>query len=227
MPRKRKPAAPLDANLLRPQPLDLFGEVIITQREVMLWMWKVPFWMTRNASAARIADYIRGWDVPGKIRRAKTTGRLEEIFGDEACPHCGVRLEMDYERRIETMEAELLHLRPALQARKAEAIKIAIGMRQPKAEPRGMAGNQGIEQPRHVTLANMPGDQGRRTFGSAPIKRQNPDVAEKTIQRGAIDLAEFRQRQRDSLLKLSQGNCRERDPFPLVPRQPLDDRTVA
>ncbi|MDP2822264.1 MAG: hypothetical protein Q8O52_06250 [Sulfuritalea sp.] len=105
-PRKRRRQAPLDANLLRPAPVDLFGEVPITRREVMLWMWKVPAWMTCGARPYRIESYIRNWDVAGKIRRAKLYGGLEDVFGDEACPHCGVRLEMDYEARITALTSE-------------------------------------------------------------------------------------------------------------------------
>lgn len=104
MPRKRK-LQPLDANSLRPPVRDLFGEVPISRREMMLWMWKVPVWMTRHSSEHRIQSYLRGWNVAYKVARAKLTGALEQILGDEACPHCGVLLEMDYPGRIEALQS--------------------------------------------------------------------------------------------------------------------------
>lgn len=91
--------------------LDLFGEVPITRREVMLWLWKVPAWMTRHATTRQIEAYVTGYHVVDKIRRAKLAGRLEGIFGDESCPHCGGLLEADLTARIKALEAELAALR--------------------------------------------------------------------------------------------------------------------
>lgn len=95
------------------QALDLFGEVPVTRREVMLWMWKVPAWMDRHASAGRIAAYVRNYNVVEKIRREKLRNGLEAIFGDESCPHCGAALESDLAARIEALEAEPATLRAA------------------------------------------------------------------------------------------------------------------
>lgn len=91
--------------------VDLFGEVPVSRREVRLWLWKVPVWFSRHAPQARVDAYLRGWDVVGKIRRAKAAGELAEILGDEACPHCGALLEPDQPGRMTPWRPAALPLR--------------------------------------------------------------------------------------------------------------------
>ena len=65
---------------------DLFGEVAVTLREIQIWLFKVP---RLPHSASRRAAYIRQWNVPFKVARAKEAGELAAIFGDESCEFCG------------------------------------------------------------------------------------------------------------------------------------------
>lgn len=65
---------------------DLFGEVAVTLREIQLWLFKVP---RLPHCATRRASYVRQWNVPFKIARAKAAGELPAIFGDESCEFCG------------------------------------------------------------------------------------------------------------------------------------------
>lgn len=104
----------LDANALRPSPVDLFGQVPVLQREVRLWLWSVPVWFSRHASPARVASYLRGYDVHGKIRREKLAGTLQAMFGDETCPHCGALLEPEQPGRMAPWRPSAIHLAPVI-----------------------------------------------------------------------------------------------------------------
>ena len=61
---------------MRPQERDLFGEVIVTLSDIRLWLLAVP---RIDPDGPRAAHYIRGYDVPGKIARAKLQGLFEQI----------------------------------------------------------------------------------------------------------------------------------------------------
>ncbi|WP_431825298.1 hypothetical protein [Burkholderia sp. F1] len=55
--------------------LDLFGEVIVTQDEIVSWVAALaPAYMATEHSFAR---YVRLWDVAGKVRAAKLAGTFE------------------------------------------------------------------------------------------------------------------------------------------------------
>ena len=69
--------------------LDLFGDVPVTQREIEVWLFKVPkmpFYHRGRTS------YILSYDVPRKIARAKLNGEWGSIVGDECCEFCGQEL---------------------------------------------------------------------------------------------------------------------------------------
>lgn len=100
---RRAKSKPLDADKLRPPLRDLFGEIPITRREMRLWLWSVPAWFSIQSRASRGTAYLRDYRVAEKIARAKADGRLEAIFGDESCPHCGQTLENDYKAQIEAL----------------------------------------------------------------------------------------------------------------------------
>lgn len=79
---------------LRPALFDLFGEIPVSQRDVAVWMFKIPkFACSRRRSAWE--GYVRGWNVVDKIRRFRREGRYEEIIGDEQCEFCGQLLAQD------------------------------------------------------------------------------------------------------------------------------------
>lgn len=59
---------------MRPQERDLFGEVIVTQADIRLWLETVP---RINPDGPRAAHYAKYWDVPHKIKQAKLEGRFE------------------------------------------------------------------------------------------------------------------------------------------------------
>ena len=61
---------------MRPSERDLFGEVIVTQLDIRLWLESVP---KINPDGPRAAHYIRGYDVAHKVARAKLEGRFEAI----------------------------------------------------------------------------------------------------------------------------------------------------
>lgn len=123
---------------IKKTPVDLFGEVPVSQREVALWLWKVPHWMNQHADARRRANYVRQYNVVEKIRRAKLENRLEAIFGDEACPHCGTLLEADTEARIAALEAELAALRAVPPAPTFRPLRLVWSA--PKKKPGDSAG---------------------------------------------------------------------------------------
>ena len=61
---------------MRPQERDLFGEVIVTQSDIRLWLLTVP---RMDPDGPRAAHYIRGYDVAGKIAQAKLRGHFEQL----------------------------------------------------------------------------------------------------------------------------------------------------
>ena len=69
--------------------VDLFGEIAVSVREVELWLFKVP---RMPHYSTRRAWYAAGWNVISKIQRAKASGDLPTIFGDESCEFCGQTL---------------------------------------------------------------------------------------------------------------------------------------
>jgi hypothetical protein len=60
---------------MHPAPRDLFGEVPVQLDELLAWMLAVP---GIPPSSPRFVHYVRGYDVIGKIQRAKVAGTLEE-----------------------------------------------------------------------------------------------------------------------------------------------------
>ncbi len=61
---------------MRPHERDLFGEVVVTQQDVRLWLQMVP---RIDPDGPRAAHYVRGYDVPSKIRYAKLQGHFERL----------------------------------------------------------------------------------------------------------------------------------------------------
>jgi hypothetical protein len=79
---------------LRPALFDLFGEIPVTQREVAIWLAKVPkFAYTRRPQA--VEGYIRGYNVVDKIRRFKADGKWHQVIPHELCDHCGQLLAQE------------------------------------------------------------------------------------------------------------------------------------
>lgn len=109
----------MDANALRPSVRDLFGQIPVSNRELRLWLWSVPVWFRYTSRPSAVAAYLRGYRVADKIARAKADGRLESIFGNECCPHCGQALESGTEERLDALEAENAELRAILQMPRA------------------------------------------------------------------------------------------------------------
>lgn len=60
--------------------LDLFGEVPVTWDEVYLWCEKVP---RISRDSWRLSWYLRGWNVPEKIRAAKLSGDFQRLTHDD------------------------------------------------------------------------------------------------------------------------------------------------
>ena len=66
-------------------PFDLFGEIPVTWSDVIAWCAAVP---GIAPDSWRFGYYVRGWNVPEKIRQAKLAGTFESITA-EACYACG------------------------------------------------------------------------------------------------------------------------------------------
>lgn len=69
--------------------IDLFGEVPVTVQDCEQWVAVVaPRWY----GSRRMQYYMRDWDVPGKVARAKLAGSFDEIQRDAAglarCEEC-------------------------------------------------------------------------------------------------------------------------------------------
>ena len=169
--------------LLRPSPVDLFGEVPILEREIRLWLWSVPVWFSRHASPAKVASYVRGYDVIGKIRREKLAGTLQDRFGDETCPHCGALLEADYKARIAALEAQRLDA-----VHPAGRLVATIDRGQGHAQPASQIEVHGIVAGERVTLrqADHVGDGVR---DMVDLKKQGVEIREGILQGGGGDQA--------------------------------------
>lgn len=59
---------------MRPFDRDLFGDVIVTHQDVRAWLLAVP---KMDPDSYRAPHYVRGYDVTGKIARAKLAGTFE------------------------------------------------------------------------------------------------------------------------------------------------------
>lgn len=60
--------------------LDLFGEIIITQTDLFLWVQAVS---PRNLYNERTYNnYLRSYDIAGKVRTAKQYGTFDRIVYD-------------------------------------------------------------------------------------------------------------------------------------------------
>jgi hypothetical protein len=71
---KTKSAPQSGAFFMRPQVLDLFGEVPVTQGDVDAWLMAVP---RIPPDSPRAAYYVQAWCVVDKIKRAKLEGWFE------------------------------------------------------------------------------------------------------------------------------------------------------
>lgn len=66
---------------MRPSPYDLFGEVPVTQPEIDAWVRVIA---KLEPGTPRAAYYIKGWNVPEKIRAAKIRGSFEDDIAPPA-----------------------------------------------------------------------------------------------------------------------------------------------
>ncbi|MDZ7939261.1 MAG: hypothetical protein U5M53_13705 [Rhodoferax sp.] len=64
---------------LRPRARDLFGQVPVTHRDIDLWLLHVH---QVHPESPRAAYFVRGWNVPEKVRQAKLAGTFEHL----TCP---------------------------------------------------------------------------------------------------------------------------------------------
>jgi hypothetical protein len=63
---------------------DLFGEIPVTEEDLFLWVAAVaPRWLTPERS---YRGYVKSWDVAGKVRAAKLSGRFYDIVNQPAHP---------------------------------------------------------------------------------------------------------------------------------------------
>lgn len=62
--------------MMRPQVVDLFGEVPVTAEDVAAWLEAVP---RISPDSPRAEHYIRAYDVPGKIQAAKRSGLFDAL----------------------------------------------------------------------------------------------------------------------------------------------------
>lgn len=63
-----------------PMKQDLFNEVPVTWEEVRAWVRAVP---KLDPDTAFAEYYIKAWNVPDKIRRAKMNGTYDELVGGQ------------------------------------------------------------------------------------------------------------------------------------------------
>ena len=68
---------------MTPHVRDLFGEIPVTWQEIDAWLLSVP---RIEPSSPRAERYVKNWDVPGKIRRAKEAGTFEQITAQPEPP---------------------------------------------------------------------------------------------------------------------------------------------
>jgi hypothetical protein len=69
---KHRPLPP--PHELRPSTVDLFGDVPVTHDDINAWLRQVP---RIEPGSRRAAHYVQGYDVIGKIKRAKLEGTFE------------------------------------------------------------------------------------------------------------------------------------------------------
>lgn len=59
-------------------PFDLFGEIPVTEPEIIAWVNAVaPRW---NSPPRSFHNYVRGWSVVDKIKAAKLRGTFDDII---------------------------------------------------------------------------------------------------------------------------------------------------
>ena len=69
---------------LRQPPVDLFGDVVVTHEDVFLWVAAVaPRWLSPQRS---FNNYVRGYNVAGKVRAAKLNGTFHDTINDIYIP---------------------------------------------------------------------------------------------------------------------------------------------
>lgn len=62
------------SHLLRQPPIDLFGEVVVTEDDLFDWVAAVaPMWLSERS----FANYCRSWNVADKVRQSKLRGDFE------------------------------------------------------------------------------------------------------------------------------------------------------
>lgn len=62
---------------MQPHPYDLFGEIPVLESDLALWVAAVaPRWLEPERS---FQLYVKSYDVPEKVRRAKAQGTFQEI----------------------------------------------------------------------------------------------------------------------------------------------------
>lgn len=69
---------------MKEYPTDLFGEVIITHDDLYAWVAAVaPRWLYPERS---YRNYLRTYDIAGKVRYAKLTGQFQQIVDSRYKP---------------------------------------------------------------------------------------------------------------------------------------------
>lgn len=72
------------SHLLRQPPLDLFGEVPVTEEDLYDWVAAVS---PVHLSERGFDHYVRRYDIAGKIRTAKLRGAFESITARRHQPY--------------------------------------------------------------------------------------------------------------------------------------------
>lgn len=62
--------------VMQQDPIDLFGEVVVTRDDVRAWLIAVP---RINPDSPRAAHYVRGYGVVAKISHAKLYGTFDAL----------------------------------------------------------------------------------------------------------------------------------------------------
>ncbi|MFZ6732227.1 hypothetical protein ACO0LG_09925 [Undibacterium sp. Ji42W] len=72
---------------------DLFGEVVVTENDLFLWVSAVsPRWLTPERS---YRNYLRTYNVVGKVQAAKLRGTFDETVEDVYRPwHARLALDL-------------------------------------------------------------------------------------------------------------------------------------
>ena len=70
--------------LLKQPAFDLFGDVVVTHDDVFAWVAAVaPRWLTPQRS---YTNYVRGYDVPSKVRASKINGTFDDTINNVYIP---------------------------------------------------------------------------------------------------------------------------------------------